>query len=248
MNAAADTICALATPAGKGGVGVIRVSGAKALALGERLGGLSPAPRQAQFANFTDEHGQLLDQGLILYFPAPRSFTGEDVIEFHIHGSPVVADLILAQLIAWGARAARPGEFSERAFLNDKLDLAQAEAIADLIDSASATAARYALRSLRGDFSNAVNALVSELTALRVYVEAAIDFPDEDVDFLADESVTQRLDALRENLDALLKQAKQGVSLHEGLHLVLAGAPNAGKSSLLNALAGFDRAIVTDIP
>lgn len=243
-----DTICALATPAGKGGVGVIRLSGPKSLELCQQLSGLTPIPRHAHFANFRDAKGQLLDQGLVLYFQAPNSFTGEDVVELHIHGSPVVADLILAQLIAWGARAARPGEFSERAFLNDKLDLAQAEAIADLIDSASATAARYALRSLRGDFSNAVNALVDELTHLRVYVEAAIDFPDEDVDFLAEESVEARLSAIQSRLDALLQQAKQGVSLHEGLHLVLAGAPNAGKSSLLNALAGYERAIVTDIP
>jgi tRNA modification GTPase len=248
MTVVTDTICALATPVGKGGVGVIRLSGPKSLALCRQLSGLIPEPRLARFASFKDAQGQLLDQGLVLYFQGPRSFTGEDVVELHIHGSPVVADLILAQLIAWGARAARPGEFSERAFLNDKLDLAQAEAIADLIDCASATAARYALRSLHGDFSHAVNVLVAELTSLRVYVEAAIDFPDEDVDFLAEESVKNRLNALQESLDALLRQAKQGVSLNEGLHLVLAGAPNAGKSSLLNALAGFERAIVTDIP
>jgi tRNA modification GTPase len=248
MSVVTDTICALATPVGKGGVGVIRLSGPQSLALCRRLTTFVPEPRLAQFASFKDEQGHLLDQGLILYFQAPRSFTGEDVVELHIHGSPVVADLILARLIAWGARAARPGEFSERAFLNDKLDLAQAEAIADLIDSASATAARYALRSLRGDFSNAVNALVADLTNLRVYVEAAIDFPDEDVDFLAEDSVKNRLNAIQENLDGLLRQARQGVSLQEGLHLVLAGAPNAGKSSLLNALAGFERAIVTDIP
>lgn len=248
MTDSADTICALATPVGRGGVGVIRVSGPKALDLCRRLSGLRPTPNLARLAGFRDAGGTLLDQGLVLYFQAPASFTGEDVVEFHIHGSPVVADLILAQLTAWGARLARPGEFSERAFLNDKLDLAQAEAIADLIDSASHTAARYAVRSLRGDFSEAVNALVTELTRLRVYVEAALDFPDEDVDFLADQSVMDRLLTLEADFAHLLQQAREGVSLREGLHLVLAGAPNAGKSSLLNALAGFERAIVTDIP
>ncbi|HWK54361.1 MAG TPA: tRNA uridine-5-carboxymethylaminomethyl(34) synthesis GTPase MnmE [Hyphomicrobiales bacterium] len=248
MANSADTICALATPVGRGGVGIIRVSGPQALALCQRLSGLAPPPNLARLASFRDAAGALIDQGLVLYFQAPASFTGEDVVEFHIHGSPIVADLILSQLNAWGARLARPGEFSEQAFLNDKLDLAQAEAIADLIDSASHTAARYAVRSLRGDFSDAVNALVTDLTRLRVYVEAALDFPDEDVDFLAEQSVKDRLQILEADFARLLQQAKEGVSLREGLHLVLAGAPNAGKSSLLNALAGFDRAIVTDIP
>ncbi|HEX7111168.1 MAG TPA: tRNA uridine-5-carboxymethylaminomethyl(34) synthesis GTPase MnmE [Mizugakiibacter sp.] len=243
-----DTIAAVATPPGAGGVGVLRVSGPAVPALARDLLGRTPRPRHAHLAAFRDGDGSVLDRGLLLYFPAPHSYTGEAVLELHAHGSPVVLDLLLRRVCALGARPARAGEFSERAFLNGKLDLAQAEAVADLIAAGSEAAARAALRSLEGAFSTRVHALLDALTRLRVHVEAAIDFPEEEIDFLADPAITAQLDALRADLAALLAEARRGVRLADGLHVAIVGRPNAGKSSLLNALAASERAIVTDIP
>ncbi|GGC10614.1 tRNA modification GTPase MnmE [Marinobacterium zhoushanense] len=242
-----DTIVAQATPPGRGGVGIIRVSGPQALALAERLLGFTPQPRHAHFAAFLNQQREELDQGIAIYFPGPNSFTGEDVVEFQGHGGPIILDLLLQELIALGARPARPGEFSERAFLNDKLDLAQAEAIADLIDSSSEQAARCALRSLQGVFSRRVHELVEALIQLRIYVEAAIDFPEEEIDFLADGKVQSDLETILQRLAQVRQEARQGSLLREGMSVVIAGRPNAGKSSLLNALAGRETAIVTDI-
>ena len=241
-----DTIAAVATPPGRGGIGVIRLSGPNARAIGERLCHKTFKPRFAHYCDFTHNE-QLLDQGLALFFPGPHSFTGEDVVELQGHGGPVILDTLLGALLQLGARQARPGEFSERAFLNDKLDLAQAEAIADLIDAGSAQAAHNALRSLQGVFSEKIEHLSELLTHLRIYVEASIDFPEEEIDFLADGKVAADIDGLLAQLDAVEAEARQGTIMREGMQVAIAGKPNAGKSSLLNALAGKDTAIVTDI-
>jgi tRNA modification GTPase len=248
MTGTSDTIAAIATPPGRGGIGIVRVSGPKAADIAAEMGGTVPEPRRIALRTFRDEDGAVLDTGLMLFFAAPHSFTGEDVLELHGHGGTVVLDLVLQRVLDLGARLARPGEFSERAFLNDKLDLAQAEAVADLIDSGSAQAARAALRSLTGQFSSRVHALVDGLTGLRAYVEAAIDFPDEEVDFLSEGDVAGRLGVLRSDFEDLAAAARQGSLLREGITVVIAGRPNAGKSSLLNQLAGHAAAIVTDIP
>ncbi len=242
-----ETIAALATPPGRGGIGVIRISGPAVQAIAMTVLGEVPKVRFAQYHSFKSED-EILDQGLALFFKAPHSFTGEDVLELQGHGSPVVMDRLLKHVINLGARMARPGEFSERAFLNDKIDLVQAEAIADLIDSSSEQAARAAMRSLQGDFSREIDTLKQALIRLRVYVEAALDFPDEDIDFLTQGHVFEQIKELLERLNTIKTHAQQGVLLHEGIHLVIVGPPNAGKSSLMNRLSGRDSAIVTDIP
>jgi tRNA modification GTPase len=243
-----DTIAATATPPGRGGVCIVRISGPRAVALAHAVGGPPPPPRQAALRRLRDAQGELIDRGLVLLFPGPHSFTGEDVAEFHLHGSPVLATLLLRSLVALGAREAGPGEFTRRAFLNGRIDLAQAEAVADLIESASAEAARAAIRSLEGEFSARVNALCEALIALRVRMEASLDFPDEGIDDFGDRDLLERLDPLVEELRGLRHAADQGRVLRDGLTLVIAGPPNAGKSSLLNRLAGYEAAIVTEIP
>jgi tRNA modification GTPase len=238
-----DTIAAVSTASGKGGIGIIRLSGPKALLIAQQITQLQLQARYAHFCNF-ESSGEKIDEGITLFFPQPNSFTGEDVVELQSHGSPIVLDLLLNETVRLGARMARPGEFSERAFLNNKIDLIQAEAIADIIDSQSVSAAQSALRSLNGDFSKKINQLLKLLTELRIYIEASIDFPDEDVDFLADKFIAQRLEELLSSTDDIWQQAKTGSVIREGLEAVIVGEPNTGKSSLLNALAGDDIAIV----
>ena len=245
---ASDTICAIATPPGVGGVGVIRISGPLCSPIASQILDISPEPRKAHFARFKDENGLTIDSGIALLFTAPASFTGEDVLELQGHGGPQILQMLMTRVMALGARPARPGEFSERAFLNNKLDLVQAEAIADLIESATEASARAAQRSLEGVFSDQVNQLQQELIDLRVFVEAAMDFPDEEIDFLADSDVVEKLCGVEKQLQALRDQAHQGQLLRDGINIAIAGLPNAGKSSLLNALAGRDSAIVTDTP
>ncbi len=248
VSSATDTIAAIATPPGQGGVGIVRISGPDTAAIARALLGSLPAPRRAELHGFRAADASLIDAGLVLYFAEPASFTGEPVLELHGHGGPVVMDLLLQRVLSLGARPARPGEFSERAYLHDKLDLAQAEAIADLIESGTAQAARAAVRSLQGDFSRRVESLIEALTQVRIYVEAAIDFPEEEIDFLADAALQQMLAALQADFSDTLARAQQGQLLRDGMTLVIAGRPNAGKSSLLNVLAGSDAAIVTAIP
>ncbi|MDE1167450.1 MAG: tRNA uridine-5-carboxymethylaminomethyl(34) synthesis GTPase MnmE [Pseudomonas sp.] len=247
MNTSKETIAAIATAQGRGGVGIVRISGPLAEQAALAITGKTLKPRYAHYGPMLSDADEVIDEGLALYFPGPNSFTGEDVLELQGHGGPVVLDMLLRRCLELGCRLARPGEFSERAFLNDKLDLAQAEAIADLIEASSAQAARNAVRSLQGAFSRRVDNLTEKLINLRIYVEAAIDFPEEEIDFLADGHVLGMLDKVREDLSTVLREAGQGALLRDGMTVVIAGRPNAGKSSLLNLLAGREAAIVTDI-
>jgi len=242
-----DTIAAIATPPGNGGVGIVRISGSLVSEIAGQLLAKPLAPRLAQYTHFLDADRTLIDSGIALYFPGPHSYTGEDVLELQGHGGSVVLDMVLRRVLSLGARVANPGEFTERAFLNNKLDLAQAEAVADLIESSTEQSARSAQMSMQGVFSTLINDLVDELTALRTYVEAAIDFVEEEIDFLSDGVVENRIIALLGRIEQIQQTAKQGRLLRDGMTVVLAGKPNAGKSSLLNALAGFEAAIVTDI-
>lgn len=242
-----DTIAAIATAPGRGGVGVIRISGPLAVSVAEAVVGECPPPRHAAYRRFVDAHGEAIDSGLVLYFPGPASYTGEDVLELQGHGGPVVLDALLARVLDLGCRAAEAGEFTRRAFENQRLDLSQAEAVADLIDADSLAAARAAQRSLSGAFSRRIDAFRDELLSLRTWVEASIDFADEDIDFLADGEVARRLSILLQHLQELRRQTDRGRVLAEGLRVAIVGAPNVGKSSLLNALAGHDAAIVTEI-
>ena len=243
-----DTIVAAATPPGRGGIGIVRLSGPKVPEFAAVMLGELPPARRATLARFLDARQETIDGGLALFFPAPHSYTGEHLLELHGHGGPLVLEALVARALELGARRARAGEFTQRAFLNDKLDLAQAEAIADLIDAGSREAVRAAMRSLQGEFSAMVRGLTEAVIELRSYVEAAIDFPEEEIDFLADAELRERFEALGAHFEGVLESARQGRLLREGMTVVIAGPPNAGKSSLLNRLAGYDAAIVTAIP
>jgi tRNA modification GTPase len=247
QNLSQSTIAAVATPPGKGGVAVIRVSGPLCARVANSILKKEIKPRQAHYLPFFDHQQQVIDQGIAIFFKGPNSFTGEDVLELQGHGGPIIMDMLLEAVLNCGVYMAKPGEFSERAFHNDKLDLAQAEAIADLIESGSRQAAKSALRSLNGEFSLQVNQLLEKIIHLRIYVEAAIDFPEEEIDFLKDDKIVEQIAGIRTAMSNLLKNAEQGSLLREGMKVVIAGKPNAGKSSLLNALAGKQSAIVTDI-
>ncbi len=253
MSVSIDTIAAIATPPGRGGVCIIRVSGPDVRVIAQSVTGFCPRPRYATFTRFrdpsnSDNRGNVIDEGIALYFPGPNSFTGEDVLELHGHGGTVISDMILKSVLQAGARMARPGEFSERAFLNNKLDLVQAEAVADLIDAGSAQAAKAALRTLEGEFSRHIRALLEELISLRMYVESSIDFVDEEIELLQSGDIEARLNNLSIAIDRITITAGRGCVLGEGLHLVIVGRPNAGKSSLMNILSGRKSSIVTDIP
>lgn len=241
-----ETIAAIATPSGMGGVGVIRVSGKKALAIAEHITGKKLTPRYVHYANFSNQSGEVVDKGVVLYFNAPHSYTGEDVVEFQGHGGVFILQSVLQLILSHGARQAKPGEFTERAFLNDKMDLLQAEAVADLIEARSQSATTAALRSLSGEFSEVVNQLQADVIALRVYTEAALDFSEEEIDFLSDGHVESQIQQLLQTVEQTIAKAGYGKLLHDGVQVVLVGEPNAGKSSLMNQLLGHERAIVTD--
>lgn len=241
------TIAAIATATGKGGVGIVRVSGSLAKAIGEKIAGLPLNPREAHYRPFKNPHGDVMDYGIALYFSAPNSYTGEDVLELQAHGGPVVLGLILNAVITHGAQRAEPGEFTERAFLNEKMDLAQAEAVIDLINASTETAATAAMRSLNGGFSNTIDDLLQRLIDVRMYIEAALDFPEEEIDFLSDIQLNTRMQSVLASLKEVFHQSKQGQLIQDGMNVVILGQPNAGKSSLMNALCEEDKAIVTDI-